>query len=74
MKEAKLKIKEEKEESEMNKRKSEDRDEKHKKKKDKKEKQGPLHITANGEPKPIDENRELDQTHPLWSEVIFSYL
>ncbi|KAL7642460.1 UNVERIFIED_CONTAM: hypothetical protein RMT77_007021 [Armadillidium vulgare] len=40
-----------------------------KKKKEKKEKiSGPLHITANGEPLPVDSTIELDQNHPQWPE------
>lgn len=39
-----------------------------KEKKDKEKKAGPVHITANGEPVPLDETKELDKTHPLWDE------
>lgn len=44
---------------------------KRKKKKEQKEKksQGPVHITANGEPLPIDTSIELDPNHPQWAEV-----
>lgn len=89
LKEAKAKfkdIKEEKEEGEIVKVKEEfesKETEKIKKKKDKKEKKekkekdkntGPMHITANGEPVPLDETKELDKNHPLWDEVCLYFL
>lgn len=73
-------IKEEKEDGEKAKVKEENdaKDEKPKKKKEKKEKKdkkekekktdGPMHITANGQPIPLDDSKELDKTHPLWDE------
>lgn len=39
------------------------------KKKKKEKAQGPVHITANGEPIPVDNSVELDQNHPQWPEV-----
>uniref|UniRef100_A0A6A7FVM9 Chromodomain-helicase-DNA-binding protein 1-like n=2 Tax=Hirondellea gigas TaxID=1518452 RepID=A0A6A7FVM9_9CRUS len=44
----------------------------HKKKKDKKDKktekhQGPVHITANGEPVPILDETDMGPSHPMWS-------
>ena len=50
----------------------EDRHVKKSKNKKKKEKgQGPVHITANGDPLPLDSSQDLDQSHPLWKEVSF---
>ena len=80
-KDPKVKIKEEKEDWEKVKVKEEpdykepDKSKKKKEKKDKKEKKekdknaGPMHITANGQPVPLDESKELDKNHPLWDEV-----
>lgn len=33
-----------------------------------------MHITANGEPVPLDEVKELDKNHPLWDEVCLHFL
>lgn len=64
-----VKIKEESEFKETDKSKKK-KDKKEKKEKKEKEKNsGPMHITANGQPVPLDEANELDKNHPLWDEV-----
>ncbi|XP_042207777.1 chromodomain-helicase-DNA-binding protein 1-like isoform X5 [Homarus americanus] len=45
-----------------------DRDKEKKDKERDKKGGGPLHITANGEPVPLDDSKELDKSHPLWDE------
>lgn len=66
---AKVKVKEEADVKEADKAKKK-KEKKEKKDKEKKEKNvGPVHITANGEPIPLDDGKELDKTHPLWDEV-----
>lgn len=63
-----IKIKEEVEfkETDKSKKKKDKKEKKEKKEKDKAA--GPMHITANGQPVPLDETKELDKNHPLWDE------